>query len=201
MDTLIKMVNYGASRNFTVTACPAVGLTSQSDWVSLVKATATARADGSPGISYLLLQTYGGGEAHYVQSYSQALQGIVPNTADYVFPGGEVSGGWGPSEAADMVHNSQKVSPGLGGAMLWDYRSVKLGFNPSHTNITEWGAAIVGALNGNAAASGAKEAATLLDDAAIARVEARARARYAERAARNAQVCMQPGAAAAASTA
>jgi hypothetical protein len=117
MDTLTKMVQYGASKNYTVTACPAVGLTSQSDWVNLVKATATSRADGSPGISYLLLQTYGGGEAHYVQSYSQALSGIVPNTADYVFPGGEVGGGWGPSEAADMVHNSQKVRDPLAAAM------------------------------------------------------------------------------------
>jgi hypothetical protein len=73
--------------------------------------------------------------------------------------------------------------------MLWDYRSVKLGFNPSYTNITTWGASIVGALNGKSTAASPKEAAAPLDDAAIARLEAGARARYAERAARNARLC------------
>ena len=36
MSTLVEMVNFGASLNYTVTACPAPGLTSTSDWVRRV---------------------------------------------------------------------------------------------------------------------------------------------------------------------
>ena len=57
----------------------------------LVSETKSARYDGSSGISYLMLQTYGGGEAQWVKTYSDAMSGLVPNTALFIGPGGEVS--------------------------------------------------------------------------------------------------------------
>lgn len=200
MGTLVQLVQLGASLNYTVTACPAPGLTRRSDWVDLVKATKSARYDGSSGVSYLLLQTYGGGEAQYVQSYADAMSALVPDTATFVGPGGQVGGGWGPSEAGDMVRNSLQVLPGMTTAMIWDYRSIKLGFNPSHTNATEWGSSINAALSAGSdvPAAAATQAlrgkpAPATDDGLIEGVPAElhertaraARARYAERAARN----------------
>ena len=61
--------------------------------------------------------------------------------------GGEVGAGFGPGDAAAMVAATRAaVGPTLGGAMLWDFRSIALGFNRAHTNASEWGAAVAGAL-------------------------------------------------------
>jgi hypothetical protein len=192
MGVLNDMITLAAGRNWTLSACPVRGGGATQDaWVALVKNTSTARHDGSPGVSFLALQTYGGNEAPEVAAYVAALAGSVPSPATMVYPGGEAASGWGPWMPFFMVTNAQKAVPGMNGGMLWDYRLVKLGACPGHTNITEWGASFASALNGTNTTSAVAPPPLPVEEAALspAAAAAQAAARAAAREARNRAYC------------
>ena len=180
LPVLTKLVTLGAHYNMTISACPVLGQDVDS-WVELVKATSTARAGGLPGVSFLSLQTYGGGYGQSVQDYVNSLQGIVPTPASFVYAGGEVGGDFGPSDAAGMISEVKRaVGAANNGGMVWDYRTIVLGYSSS-SNVTAWGSAINAVLDGNTQAAGVGSV-SLLNQAAVAQ-------RRQERAGRNRRYC------------
>lgn len=101
MGTLVKLVELGVKHNMSITATP-VGDPAD-DYVAWLTNTSTLRPGKLPGVEWLNVQTYYGGAGDQIASWAQAMTGVVPSPSTYAIPGGEVGGGFGPSDMASLV--------------------------------------------------------------------------------------------------
>jgi hypothetical protein len=143
MTVLQDLVTSAASANLTVTAAPAG---EDEGWLTLVKATAGARADGGPGMSWMHLQTYGGA-GDWVTRWAAELAGVVPApAAAFLLPGGSAAQGFTFADMADLVKSTRAGAP-IAGAFVWDYRMIKyFAGGGRNGNVTVWAEAINKAL-------------------------------------------------------
>jgi hypothetical protein len=138
IDVLDKIVSLAVRANLLVTAVPA---DSDDAFLILVRNHATERQPGNTsGVSWLLLQTYGGAGEEWITSWSKNLTGVVPDPVAFLTPGAEVSQTFGPKDFARRLQTLKNKSPAsnVTSAFVWDYRLIKYFMTGMPGNLTLW---------------------------------------------------------------
>jgi hypothetical protein len=143
LPILDNIVSLAVANDLLVTAVPA---DADAAFLTLVKNHATERMPGnSSGVSWLLLQTYGGGGGDWVSDWSNKLVGVVPDPVGFLSPGAQASSSYGPKDFSLDLKRMKKVSTSnITSAFVWDYRLIQYFMEGDPHNLTLWSDEIQG---------------------------------------------------------